>query len=206
MTGRIHYLVTYDIGDDDRHGDVSLFPSRNGPRVQLSVFEVELANPEIAATFRNRLTAFAAPTTIRCAFTASPATPSIRGSSSATGPRRTRRLLDNLTARHQHHKAETGHHLKRPSQRRSTQSTSPQLNDMIGKLCDRELVNVTLDDRGARNDLHNPSSDSPKNPRGHKRPARFRGHRNTMHRLKVWQRMSQRPARLGGHRNTTIWP
>ncbi|RKS68246.1 CRISPR-associated endonuclease Cas2 [Actinomadura pelletieri DSM 43383] len=54
MNNRIHYLVAYDIADDERQNDVSLFLSGNGPRVQLSVFEVELSKTE-AATFRDRL-------------------------------------------------------------------------------------------------------------------------------------------------------
>ena len=55
MSGRVHYVVAYDIGDDERRNDVSLFLSGYGPRVQLSVFEVELASAEAAAEFRDRL-------------------------------------------------------------------------------------------------------------------------------------------------------
>ena len=36
----VRYLVTYDIGDDERREDISLFLTGYGPRVQLSVFEV----------------------------------------------------------------------------------------------------------------------------------------------------------------------
>jgi CRISPR-associated protein Cas2 len=55
MSGRVHYVVAYDIADDERRDDVSLFLSGYGPRVQLSVFEVELASAEAAAAFRDRL-------------------------------------------------------------------------------------------------------------------------------------------------------
>jgi CRISPR-associated protein Cas2 len=55
MSGRVHYVVAYDIADDERRDDVSLFLSGYGPRVQLSVFEVELASAEVAAGFRDRL-------------------------------------------------------------------------------------------------------------------------------------------------------
>jgi CRISPR-associated protein Cas2 len=55
MSGRVHYLVAYDIADDERGDEVSLFLSGYGPRVQLSVFEVELPDIEAAATFRKRL-------------------------------------------------------------------------------------------------------------------------------------------------------
>jgi CRISPR-associated protein Cas2 len=51
----VHYVVAYDIADDDRREDVSLFLSGYGPRVQLSVFEVELHDPETAQEFRSRL-------------------------------------------------------------------------------------------------------------------------------------------------------
>jgi CRISPR-associated protein Cas2 len=52
---RIHYVVAYDIADDERRDDVSLFLSGYGPRVQLSVFEVELPNANAASAFRERL-------------------------------------------------------------------------------------------------------------------------------------------------------
>jgi CRISPR-associated protein Cas2 len=55
MSGRVHYVVAYDIADDERRDDVSLFLSGYGPRVQLSVFEVELASAEAAEGFRDRL-------------------------------------------------------------------------------------------------------------------------------------------------------
>lgn len=51
----VHYVVTYDIADDDRRDDVALFLSGYGPRVQLSVFEAELPNAEAATAFRTRL-------------------------------------------------------------------------------------------------------------------------------------------------------
>ena len=51
----VHYVVTYDIADDDRRDDVSLFLSGHGPRVQLSVFEAELPDATAAEAFRTRL-------------------------------------------------------------------------------------------------------------------------------------------------------
>jgi CRISPR-associated protein Cas2 len=55
MSDRVHYVVAYGISDDERRDDVSLFLSGYGPRVQLSVFEVELASAEVAVGFRDRL-------------------------------------------------------------------------------------------------------------------------------------------------------
>ncbi|GAA0405359.1 CRISPR-associated endonuclease Cas2 [Micromonospora gifhornensis] len=52
---RVCYLVAYDIADDDRRADVAMFLSGYGPRVQLSVFEVELPDTESAGAFRERL-------------------------------------------------------------------------------------------------------------------------------------------------------
>jgi len=40
----VRYLVAYDIADDDRREGVALYLSGYGPRVQLSVFDVELAD------------------------------------------------------------------------------------------------------------------------------------------------------------------
>lgn len=51
----VHYVVAYDIADDDRRENVSLYLSGYGPRVQLSVFEVALPGPEAAEEFRARL-------------------------------------------------------------------------------------------------------------------------------------------------------
>jgi CRISPR-associated protein Cas2 len=51
----VRYLVTYDIADDDRREGVALYLSGYGPRVQLSVFEVELADRDKALAFRDRL-------------------------------------------------------------------------------------------------------------------------------------------------------
>jgi CRISPR-associated protein Cas2 len=53
----VRYLVAYDIADDDRREGVALYLSGYGPRVQLSVFEVELPDRERATTFRDRLRA-----------------------------------------------------------------------------------------------------------------------------------------------------
>ncbi len=51
----VRYLVTYDIADDDRREGVALYLSGYGPRVQLSVFEVDLADRDKAVAFRDRL-------------------------------------------------------------------------------------------------------------------------------------------------------
>lgn len=37
------YLISYDIADDGRRADVAALLSAHGPRVQLSVFECDLA-------------------------------------------------------------------------------------------------------------------------------------------------------------------
>jgi CRISPR-associated protein Cas2 len=52
---RVAYVVAYDIADDERREDVAMFLSGYGPRVQLSVFEVELPDPDAAQAFRDRL-------------------------------------------------------------------------------------------------------------------------------------------------------
>lgn len=52
---RIAYLVAYDIADDERREEVAMFLSGYGPRVQLSVFEVELPDTDAATAFRERL-------------------------------------------------------------------------------------------------------------------------------------------------------
>ncbi len=54
---RVAYVVAYDIADDERREDVAMFLSRYGPRVQLSVFEVELPNAQAAVAFRDQLRA-----------------------------------------------------------------------------------------------------------------------------------------------------
>jgi CRISPR-associated protein Cas2 len=51
---RVSYLVTYNIANDDRREELAVFLSGYGPRVQLSVFEVELADAA-AATCRETL-------------------------------------------------------------------------------------------------------------------------------------------------------
>jgi CRISPR-associated protein Cas2 len=52
---RVAYVVAYDIADDERREDVAMFLSGYGPRVQLSVFEVELPDPDAAQAFRDWL-------------------------------------------------------------------------------------------------------------------------------------------------------
>ena len=51
----MQYLVTYDIADDRRREDVATVLSGYGPRVQLSVFECQLATKQAAAELRDRL-------------------------------------------------------------------------------------------------------------------------------------------------------
>jgi CRISPR-associated protein Cas2 len=51
----LRYIVAYDIADDDRRDDVSLYLSAHGPRVQLSVFEVTLPDRDAAHQFRQTL-------------------------------------------------------------------------------------------------------------------------------------------------------
>jgi CRISPR-associated protein Cas2 len=53
----VAYVVAYDIADDERREDVAMFLSRYGPRVQLSVFEVELPDAQAAVAFRDQLRA-----------------------------------------------------------------------------------------------------------------------------------------------------
>ena len=52
---RVAYVVAYDIADDERREDVAMFLSGYGPRVQLSVFEVELPDSDAAQAFRDWL-------------------------------------------------------------------------------------------------------------------------------------------------------
>jgi CRISPR-associated protein Cas2 len=52
---RVAYVVAYDIADDERREDIAMFLSGYGPRVQLSVFEVELPDADAARAFRDRL-------------------------------------------------------------------------------------------------------------------------------------------------------
>lgn len=49
------YLVAYDIADDGRRSDVSMLLSGYGPRVQLSVFEVEVVSKAAYEDLRGRL-------------------------------------------------------------------------------------------------------------------------------------------------------
>jgi CRISPR-associated protein Cas2 len=51
----LRYLVAYDIADDRRREDVAALLSGYGPRVQLSVFECDLASRRDAAGLRARL-------------------------------------------------------------------------------------------------------------------------------------------------------
>ncbi len=51
----MRYLVTYDIADDRRREDVATVLSGYGPRVQLSVFECDLATRRETAALRARL-------------------------------------------------------------------------------------------------------------------------------------------------------
>jgi CRISPR-associated protein Cas2 len=51
----MQYLVTYDIADDRRREDVATVLSGYRPRVQLSVFECELASKRAAGELRARL-------------------------------------------------------------------------------------------------------------------------------------------------------
>lgn len=48
-------LVVYDIADDRRRSTVASILGDFGPRVQLSVFEVELLTPSVHATLLRRL-------------------------------------------------------------------------------------------------------------------------------------------------------
>jgi CRISPR-associated protein Cas2 len=52
---RVAYVVAYDIADDERREDIAMFLSGYGPRVQLSVFEVELPDADAARAFRDGL-------------------------------------------------------------------------------------------------------------------------------------------------------
>lgn len=57
MSGRQAWVVAYDIADDSRRENVSTLLTRYGPRVQLSVFEVELRSERQAAALRAELAA-----------------------------------------------------------------------------------------------------------------------------------------------------
>lgn len=48
----MRYIAAYDIADDGRRADVALYLSALGPRVQLSVFEIDL--PDQAAYTETR--------------------------------------------------------------------------------------------------------------------------------------------------------
>jgi CRISPR-associated protein Cas2 len=51
----VRYLIAYDIADDQRRADVATVLSGYGPRVQLSVFECDLASRRAAGELRGRL-------------------------------------------------------------------------------------------------------------------------------------------------------
>jgi CRISPR-associated protein Cas2 len=51
----MRYLITYDIADDRRRDDVATLLSGYGPRVQLSVFECDVASKREATGLRARL-------------------------------------------------------------------------------------------------------------------------------------------------------
>ena len=57
----MHYLICYDIADDERRDDVATLLSGYGPRVQLSVFECELSTRTAAAELRGKLRALIDP-------------------------------------------------------------------------------------------------------------------------------------------------
>jgi CRISPR-associated protein Cas2 len=51
----MRYVVAYDIADDRRRDDIATLLSGYGPRIQLSVFECDLASSREAARLRARL-------------------------------------------------------------------------------------------------------------------------------------------------------
>lgn len=51
----MRYVVAYDIADDHRREDVATVLSGYGPRVQLSVFECDLANRAEAASLQAKI-------------------------------------------------------------------------------------------------------------------------------------------------------
>jgi CRISPR-associated protein Cas2 len=51
----MRYLITYDIADDRRREDVATVLSGYGPRVQLSVFECDIASHHEAAELQLHL-------------------------------------------------------------------------------------------------------------------------------------------------------
>jgi CRISPR-associated protein Cas2 len=51
----MRYVVAYDIADDRRRADIATLLSGYGPRVQLSVFECDLASARDAGRLRGRL-------------------------------------------------------------------------------------------------------------------------------------------------------
>jgi CRISPR-associated protein Cas2 len=51
----MRYLITYDIADDRRREDVATVLSGYGPRVQLSVFECDIASLHAAAELQLHL-------------------------------------------------------------------------------------------------------------------------------------------------------
>jgi CRISPR-associated protein Cas2 len=51
----VRYVITYDIADDRRREDLATLLSGYGPRVQLSVFECDLATARDASRLRARI-------------------------------------------------------------------------------------------------------------------------------------------------------
>jgi CRISPR-associated protein Cas2 len=51
----MRYVVAYDIADDRRRDDIATLLSGYGPRVQLSVFECDLASTREAVSLRAKL-------------------------------------------------------------------------------------------------------------------------------------------------------
>jgi CRISPR-associated protein Cas2 len=51
----VRHVIAYDIADDRRREDVAIVLSGYGPRVQLSVFECEIASPHAAAELQLHL-------------------------------------------------------------------------------------------------------------------------------------------------------
>lgn len=51
----MRYVITYDIADDQRREDVATLLSGYGPRVQLSVFECDVAGRREAGVLRSKI-------------------------------------------------------------------------------------------------------------------------------------------------------
>lgn len=55
LAGEMRYVIAYDIADDHRREDVATLLSGFGPRVQLSVFECDVASRPDAAALQAKL-------------------------------------------------------------------------------------------------------------------------------------------------------